>query len=146
MRSLVAQVSALLKDYPIKSRKLVRKDDRIIASILGKRLIICTLRSIPAFRENVLLDIDIDYLIIPRVTYKEYNHHGLFPWCWPCELVNELQGLRSDLVTIVYFVQCGYMPLQWKYFWDELILRLQLVSESYSHLEWLEEIRHEGKA
>ena len=146
MRSLVAQVSALLKDYPIKSRKLVRKDDRIIASILGKRLIICTLRSIPAFRENVLLDIDIDYLIIPRVTYKEYDQHDLFPWCWPWELVNELQGMRSDLITVVYSVQGGYTPLKWKYLGDELVLRLQQVSESDSRLEGMQQIRQGAEA
>jgi tetratricopeptide (TPR) repeat protein len=145
-RSLVAQVNALLKDYPIKSRTLVKTGDRIIGSILGKQLIICTLRSIPTLHDNVLLDIDVDYLIIPRVTYEEYDNHDLFPWCWPCELVEELQGIRSDLITVAYSVEGGYTPLQWKYLGDELALRLNLVTETDSRLEGMEQIRQGAEA
>jgi tetratricopeptide (TPR) repeat protein len=137
-KSLVTQVKALLKGYPGKSRKLVSKDDRIIASLLGKELIICTLRSIPILRENVLLDVDIDYLIIPRVTWEEYDHHDLFPWCWPRELVNKLKDFDSDLITVVYSVQGGYTPLQWKYLGDELALRL--MTKSDSRLEGMQRI------
>jgi tetratricopeptide (TPR) repeat protein len=145
-KSIVTHVTALLKGYPVKSQKLVLTDECIIASVLGKRLTVCTLRSIPAHRENVLLDIDVDYLIIPRVTYQENDHHLLLPWCWPCQLVNYLHGMQSDLITVAYSVQGGYTPLQWKYLGDELALRLKHTNESGNRLEGMQQIRQGAEA
>ena len=145
-KSILAHVTTLLKEYPVKSRKLVLTNECIIASVLGKTLSVCTLRSIPPRRENVLLDVDVDYLIIPRVTYRESDHHLLLPWCWPCELVNHLRGMQSDLITVAYSVQGGYTPLQWKYLGDELVLRLKQANESGSRLEGMGQIRQGAEA
>jgi len=139
--ALVAQVCALLKDYPVKSQKPIVENGRITASVLGKKLIVCTIRSIPNFEEKVLLDIDVDYLVIPRVTYGGYDHHTLLPWCWPGELINSLGGLQSDVITVAYSVQGGYTPLHWKYLGDELALRLKQPDESGCRLEGIENIR-----
>jgi len=76
--------------------------------------------------ENTLLDIDVDFLVISRVTYGEQDKLGTFPWAWPDELVDRLRGcqIRSDLVTISYSVEGGFTPLKWKYLGDELKQRL----------------------
>jgi hypothetical protein len=85
------------------------------------------LRSLPRIDEDVLLDIDTDYLVIPRVTYGKSDEHGALPWCWPEQLVARLTPcrLRADLATIAYSVEEGYTPLKWKYLGDEVVARLR---------------------
>jgi tetratricopeptide (TPR) repeat protein len=80
----------------------------------------------------VLLDLDTDYLVIRRVSCGKSDNHERFPWRWPGELVAGLEsmGLRADIVTIVYSVEGGYTPLQWKYLGDELALRIRHPGDS----------------
>jgi tetratricopeptide (TPR) repeat protein len=115
----------IVKEYP---RTVVVEDLQVTATVLNKKLTICPLRLLPALREPVLLDIDVDYLVIPKVSYgKKTDNHDWRPWCWPDDFVDQLRarGLWSDLVTIAYSVEGGYTPLQWKYLGDELALRLK---------------------
>jgi tetratricopeptide (TPR) repeat protein len=83
--------------------------------------------SLPKLEERVLLDLDVDYLILPRVTYGLGDSHPALPWRWPKDLVEGLysRGVQSELVTIAYSVEGGYTPLRWKYLGDELEARLQ---------------------
>jgi tetratricopeptide (TPR) repeat protein len=76
--------------------------------------------------ECVLLDIDVDFLMIPQVSYDETDAKGPVPWCWPQDLVARLseRGIRSDLVTVAYSVEGGYTPLEWKYLGEEVAQRL----------------------
>jgi tetratricopeptide (TPR) repeat protein len=73
------------------------------------------------------LDIDVDYLVIPSVSYAKRDRHGLLPWCWPSDLVRKLDNasIRSDMVTIAYSVEGGYTPLQLKYLGEEIGLRMK---------------------
>ena len=52
---------------------------RVTATILGKRFVICSLDTLPRFAEPVLLDIDTDYLVIPRATYGDSDGCGPLP-------------------------------------------------------------------
>ena len=96
------------------------------AAVLGKPVTVCSLADLPKFDESVLLDIDVDFLVIPCVSYGESDRHSALPWCWPEELLARLGScrLRAELVTIAYSVEGGYTPLLWKYLGDELALRL----------------------
>jgi tetratricopeptide (TPR) repeat protein len=143
-KPLLTHLSGILKEYPVTSRSLVMEGDRIAASVLGKNLTVCPLRSMRAFSESVLLDIDVDYLLIPRVSYGESDRHAPLPWCWPGELVRQLGGISSDLVTVVYSVQGGYTPLQWKYLGDELVMRLK--NSPADSLEGMDRMREGAEA
>jgi tetratricopeptide (TPR) repeat protein len=125
-KPIFQHLKRIVRGYPGISSVVV-EDNRITASLLGKTLTICPMRFLPALKEPVLLDIDVDYLVIPRVLYGKRDQHGFLPWCWPNELVKRLHdaGVRSDLVTVVYSVEGGFTPLQWKYLGQELALLLK---------------------
>jgi tetratricopeptide (TPR) repeat protein len=80
---------------------------------------VCTLSDLPEFQESVLLDIDTDFMIIDRMAGTT---PCTTPWTWPEELLNGLRkrGLRTDFATVVYSVEGGSTPLDWKYLGDEL--------------------------
>lgn len=146
-KPVLQHLKQILKEYPGTSSAVI-EDHRITASVLEKKLTICTLRSLPALHETVLLDIDVDYLVIPRVSYAKPDRHGLLPWCWPNDLVNRLHdtGIRSDLVTVVYSVEGGYTPLQWKYLGQELVLRLKEPLGAGSDMDGMYRIRQAAEA
>jgi tetratricopeptide (TPR) repeat protein len=135
------------KRYPGTSSIFVERQ-RITAVVLEKKLTICPLRFLPALHEPVLLDIDVDYLVIPRVSYGKPDNHSFLPWCWPNEFVKRLHdaGIRSDLVTVVYSVEGGYTPLQWKYLGLELVLRLKEPPDAGSDVAGMNCIRQGAEA
>ena len=113
--------------YPGEPAPVQWQGRSIRTSVLGRPFTICSLGSLPDLREQVLLDIDVDYLTIPRVSYDERDAHNPLPWRWPSELVAMLRAKRisSDIVTIAYSVEGGYTPLAWKYLGTELAARLR---------------------
>lgn len=126
-RAVVRHLKAIVKGYPGPRRPIVTGADEISTAVLGKPLRVRPLAALPALEEPVLLDIDVDFLVIPRVTYNESDERRALPWCWPEQLVERLRalGIRSDFVTIAYSVEGGFTPLEWKYLGDELALRLE---------------------
>lgn len=97
---------------------------RVRTTLLGCPVTVCALRSVPNIAEPVLLDVDVDYLLIPRVAFGEWDRHTALPWHWPAELAPKLATLRPELVTIAYSVNGGYTPMRWKYLGVELAARL----------------------
>ena len=142
---ILRHLKKLLKTYPTASRSVIEEEHRITASVLGKTLTVCPLRELPDLRENVLLDIDVDYLVIPRVSYGGADRHSPLPWRWPADLLAQLRGISSDLVTVVYSVTGGYTPLQWKFLGDELVLRLKK-SDGGSELQGMDRMREAAEA
>jgi tetratricopeptide (TPR) repeat protein len=126
-RPVAKHLRKILKKYPESSRRARFEDGRMEARVLDKPLTVCPLSRMPALDGDVLLDIDLDYLAIPRVSYGEDDGHGPLPWIWPDEFVRRLaaSNLRSSLVTLIYSVEGGYTPLRWKYLGDEIALRLR---------------------
>ncbi len=126
-RHLIGHLRKIVRQYPGDRPPTQIGANRVSTQVLGKPLHFCSLRSLPSIEESILLDIDVDFLLLPRVTYGENDPHGPLPWCWPEELLRQLgaRGLRSTLVTIAYSVEGGYTPLRWKYLGDELALRLK---------------------
>ena len=49
------------------------------------------------FMKPYCLDIDTDYLVIPRVSSGGTDEHPALPWCWPEELVAKLGAADSFL-------------------------------------------------
>jgi tetratricopeptide (TPR) repeat protein len=124
---IARQLKDLIKGYPNATRNIRRERGCIRATVLGKQITVCSLSSLPRFEEPVLLDIDIDFMVIRRVTNSAFNENDSLPWCWPSTLLSFLQkaAVYSDVITIAYSVEGGYTPLQWKYLGDELALRLR---------------------
>ena len=114
--------------YPAASpHPRIVRDDEIAFTLLGKTVRILSAYSLPRIEETVLLDIDVDFMVIPWVTYGKTDHYRALPWCWPDQLLAGLAcgRVQSDLVTIAYSVEGGYTPLKWKYLGDEMALRLR---------------------
>lgn len=125
-RQVLHHVVRILEGFPVPRPSIDARRDRISTTLLGKPLHICSVEGLPDFREEILLDLDVDYLIFPRVTYGPGDPHPPLPWAWPEDLLRRLDArhVRSDLVTIAYSVFGGFTPLRWKYFGDELEARL----------------------
>ena len=118
--------------YPGDASTVRWEEQRIRLAVLGRSLVICSLQSLPHLAEPVLLDVDTDYLLIPQVSYGEWDTHSPLPWRWPDELVASLRarGLNASPVTVAYSVEGGHTPLQWKYLGAELTFRLQCPDDS----------------
>lgn len=125
LQPVIRRLKKVLTSYPGNSLAVRVERHQLSAAVLGKPLRVLTLDNLPRFSEDVLLDIDVDFLLIPKACSGVNYDRG--PWCWPGDLVARLQarGLQSDLVTLAYSVEGGYTPLKWKYLGDELALRLR---------------------
>ena len=147
-RPLLRHLERITKKYPEPCQTPEVGESRISTVVLGKPLRVCPLRSLPAIDESVLLDIDVDFFLIPRVAYGERDKHGALPWCWPEDLLARLRAshIRFDLVTIVYSVEGGYTPLKWKYLGDELALRIKGADHDRSVIQGLALLREAAVA
>lgn len=126
-RALRRQIKSLLRCHPDDARIVSSDAASITATIQGRLFRICTLDTLPKMRDEVVLDIDVDYLVIPRVSHNRPDTHCSTPWRWPAELLSHLEraDIRASLVTIAYSVEGCYTPLRWKYLGDELAERLR---------------------
>jgi tetratricopeptide (TPR) repeat protein len=133
--ALVRQMKALARGHNKTGPREVRTEKTTITtSLSGTRLTACALGSLTAIDEPVLLDIDVDYFVIPKVAHNRADTHLPWPWCWPAELLAGLsaRGIRSDFATIAYSVDGCYTTLPWKYLGDELAERLTHPRDSES--------------
>jgi tetratricopeptide (TPR) repeat protein len=147
-KHLVRHLKWIADGYPAPRSRLQFEHRRISTTVLGKRLGVCSLDSLPPVNENVLLDIDIDFFVIPRVSYGKTDVYSKLPWCWPSDVLASLSscGIRSDLVTIACSVNGGYTPLKWKYFGDELALRLRGSKEETGMVRGMDVMREAALA
>jgi tetratricopeptide (TPR) repeat protein len=105
--------------------KLVKKGRGIVlCRALNRNFWICTLDSLPVFKHNILLDIDIDFLVIPDLK-KADNRCDVGRrkiWIEPGILkIRLLEKIRfPQVVTIVYSTNGGYTPMDFRYLGDEL--------------------------
>jgi tetratricopeptide (TPR) repeat protein len=124
-KAVLHHLRKITRSYPGGHEPIQTDKDRMSTVVLGKPVTVCPLALLPRLDENVLLDIDVDYLVIPVVCYAQIDRQAPLPWCWPEELLARLGDVRADVATIAYSVEGGYTPLKWKYLGDELALRLR---------------------
>ena len=124
-----------------KSQKIIKD---IIKGIVGKNTIcinncsvyanyksavinVTYLNALPIFRQDVLLDIDVDYLTMPSLLQADpkENIGKLFPWITPQYLVQQLKEkiCSPRMLTIAYSVSGGFTPMKYRYFGDEIAFR-----------------------
>ena len=112
----------LARDYSAK-RAVVEAAPRRLAIRLRDVLVtVCALDSLETLDRPVLLDIDIDFLMLPTAEYSRDDRPLSSPWMWPAELAAALRQRipLPEIVTIARSVAGGYVPLKWKYLGDEL--------------------------
>lgn len=119
--------------FPERVENLYRGANSVGCLLDGVPTVACALENLPPFSENVLLDIDTDYFIIPRFkkSYPHFDPDATQPWLRPENLVEKLRAkkIRSDFITIAYSVDGGYTPLEYKHLGDELKNCLQQTHE-----------------
>lgn len=144
-RDIVRALKSLDQGAGRKKPAIQHEHDRIAGTVLGKPIQVCTAENLPAQNEAVLLDIDVDYFVIPNIGYRGIDTYGALPWCWPKALLTKLQarGIHADVTTIAYSVEGDYTPLQWKYLGDELVQRLQ---PAPADLTWADHLRAAAQA
>ncbi len=98
--------------------------DMIVCRAMGRRICICTLESLPPQEQEVLLDIDTDFLVIDSVknANNTFNVGARKPWIKPTELVGMLKKkIRAPkIITIAYSASGGYTPMKYRHLGDEL--------------------------
>ena len=80
----------------------------------------CDIFSVRSIEKPLLLDIDVDYLISGELSRRK-------PWIYPKGLSGLLRSKFPNplCTTIAYSVNGGFTPLEYKFFGDELYLRLK---------------------
>jgi tetratricopeptide (TPR) repeat protein len=105
------------------------KGEGIISTKLkGRDLIVCTLERLPVLRQEVLLDIDTDFLVMDSLlnAANTKNIGKRKPWIMPQELVETLKKKirHPQIITIAYSVNGGYTPMIYKHLGDEIAYHL----------------------
>lgn len=105
-------------------------DRRIETSVSGRPFTIGPLDAFSAREQQVLLDVDVDYLLIRDVREVRPPVRDPWPWLWPRDLVGRLDavGVKAKLTTIATSVTGGFTPVRWKHLGVEL--RARLVEEA----------------
>ncbi len=103
----------------------VREKEGIIsAKLLGRNFTICILEKLPILKQDILLDIDTDFLIIDSLLNADNtkNIGKRKPWILPQDLVRVLkEKLRHpQIITIAYSVNGGYTPIIYKHLGDQI--------------------------
>ncbi|HVO33746.1 MAG TPA: UPF0489 family protein [Elusimicrobiota bacterium] len=108
----------------------VTEDERMISTrLLGCPLVVGPLESLPAFREPVLLDLDVDYLCTWDADDDPPYFDAMFrgPWITPSRFAKRLSQARipCSVVTISDSVNGGYTPQRLKFYGTTLQRWLQ---------------------
>jgi len=114
-------------DYSSQASRRGLKKGIISADILGRKFVVCVLEKLPALKQNTLLDIDTDFLIIDSlINANNTSRVGKRePWILPRDLVEILKKKvkKPYLTTIAYSVNGGYTPMGYKHLGDEIAYR-----------------------
>ncbi len=122
-RTLRRVIRAIARGYP-RARLVVREEERRVSTTIhGTSLVVCALDALPACSNPVLLDIDTDFMILPRIEHLNVDKACDVPWILPESLAMALGGLDAAAITIAYSVEGGYTPLEWKHLGDALALQ-----------------------
>ena len=122
-RLIKRYLKGILNSGLAKQQKILETGEGLITTkICDMQITVCSLSCLPEFAENVLLDIDVDFLVTETSSPLYRNPEGARPWLGPEELINRLREkkVKTDFVTIAYSVEGGFTPLKYKYLGDDL--------------------------
>ena len=110
-------------------QKLKDREEGIISiKLKGRSFIVCTLERLPILRQEVLLDIDTDFLVIDSLlnAANTENIGKRKPWISPQDLVDILKKKIKypQIISIAYSVNGGFTPIIYKHLGDEIAYHL----------------------
>ncbi|MCX5751003.1 MAG: UPF0489 family protein [Candidatus Saganbacteria bacterium] len=131
-----------LKDLKSQVKHLRSQDPYKSDTLLYKHYFETThLFAIPKIEDQILLDIDVDFMLFDSVNNKDMslnkNVGKRSPWMYPKELVSLVKEKfpQAICITIAYSVNGGFTPIEYKFFGDEIYLRLKdLVDEELEEI------------
>ena len=137
-KALIRHMQEVLSHYPGRHPAPQVNGSEVTLQALKTRIRIRPLRAFPQLEEPVLLDLDTDFLLIPRLPDEEGRAPSTLPWCWPDALITCLKThhLRVEIATVAYSVEGGLTPLRWKYLGDELTSRIRQPMEAQTDPVW----------
>ena len=139
----VANVDLLLRNIETlpNLQDLQVSDDRVTANYEGHHLVACAAKNLPALEGEVLLDVDVDYFVLPIVSAPETAEvPQRTPWAWPQDLARWLERKATPrMITVAYSVNGGTTPIRWKYLGDEVRARLSGTDEGLPYFELIRE-------
>jgi len=111
---------------PFERRRIVEKKGMLQARIYGRIFTVTTLENLSLGLNDVIVDIDTDFLTTDTVRKAAPTQQigRKFPWIWPDELADRLRSRRIHpcCMVIAYSVNGGFTPLVYKFLGDELML------------------------
>lgn len=93
-------------------------------SIYGVKAFVGPLSSLPEFDEEVILNIDVDYLTFNSKDWlkEPLRFRRKLPWIWPEDLYSRLEAKKIKPLTtgIAHSINGGYTPASYKFFGQTL--------------------------
>lgn len=127
-KELTGYLKRIMEDAGGKSAIHRPSRDTISSEFFGRRIVICTLDSLPEFTGKVLLDIDADFLVIDSMSKADATKDigSRRPWISPLDLAVTLNNKvpRRAVTTIAYSVNGGWTPMEYKTLADEMAYRI----------------------
>jgi len=122
--ALIGRSLATLAGQHDVSAAVEPRDGCVRTAVGGKPFTACSLSALPLLGE-ALLDIDVDYLLIPDISQELPPIGRAMPWMWSGELVQALRArvVNPTMVTIATSTRGGFTPLEWKHLGEEIRAR-----------------------
>jgi len=142
LKNLVRQDHYQLR-YRLRATSHRPKEGIISNKIFGRKFVICILENLPILKQEVLLDIDTDFLVIDSLlnTDNTKNIGRREPWILARDLVEIFKKKikQPEIITIAYSVNGGFTPMKHKHLGDEIAYRI-------SPKNFEERFKHASKA
>jgi tetratricopeptide (TPR) repeat protein len=122
-------ITNIAKNIPGHRASVILDDKRIVTRFCQAEVTVCDLQGLPDITDEVLLDIDTDFMLTDFRTQDSTASLQIKkspPWLWPEDLVGILKKkqIRPECATIAYSVEGYFTPLEFKYLGDELAILL----------------------
>lgn len=129
VKDLRNMIKGFMRMDPYKNKIFRIAGSSIEAIIYNRNFIIVTLEDLPTIGDEVLLDIDVDYLTtsVLKVAASTDEIAKRKPWIYPPDLVHILKDRikKPVFATICYSVNGGFTPMKYKFLGDEICSRLK---------------------
>lgn len=125
------------------SPRRVGRDDIVKTKLYGNNFTICNIDSLPKINQQILLDIDIDFLTTDSIRFadntKKIGKRKI--WITPENLVSKIKRKikKPIYTTLSYSTNGGWTPLKFKYLGDQIKdillnnkIHLPLAAENFS--------------
>lgn len=131
LKELNRSIVTLKSKDPFKAKEINIVKNQISTLLYRKQFEITNVFSVPTIKECVLLDIDVDFLLFDSIRNEHISLTKTIgkrkPWIYPKQLVEILKEKfpKVSYITIAYSVNGGFTPIDYKFFGDEIYLRLK---------------------